>query len=146
MPQYTSLKWGASSAIGFGNHTNESTVSDNIYLRSSAVLLMTAEAYAHLGQEAQSKALLDKLLAARTLPGKPKMNCVNTMSGSALDMVKLQWRIEMWGEGDWAFYNQKRWKGSSPRGANHWSSNPVPSEGWIWEIPREERQGNPYWN
>lgn len=146
MPQYTSLKWGASSAIGFVNHTNESTVSDNIYLRSSAVLLMTAEAYAHLGKDAEAKALLDKLLEARTLPGKPKMTCVNTMSGSALDMVKLQWRIEMWGEGDWAFYNQKRWKSPAPRGANHWSSNPVPSEGWIWEIPREERQGNPYWN
>ena len=70
MPKYTSLKWAASSAIGYKNHTNEATTSDNIYLRSSAVLLMVAEAYAQGGQDAQAKALLDKLLAARTKSGK----------------------------------------------------------------------------
>ena len=147
MPKYTSFKWAASSAIGYGNHTNESTVTDNIYLRSSAVLLMTAEAYAQNGNDAQATALLDKLLAARTVEGATTMTCANTMSGmSALDMVKLQWRLEMWGEGDWAFFNQKRWGSQFTRGANHWSMNQIPEQGFTWRIPQQERQGNPYWN
>lgn len=147
MPRYTSLKWAASSAIGYGNHTNDATTSDNIYLRSSAVLLMVAEAYAQDGQEAQAKAMLDKLLAARTISGATTMTCDNTMSDkSVMEMVKLQWRIEMWGEGDWAFFNQKRWGVQNTRGANHWSETQIPVEGFTWEIPQKERQGNPYWN
>ena len=146
MPKYTSLKWAASSAIQEPAHSNDKQTSDNIYLRSSAVLLMVAEAYAQSGQDAQAKALLDKLLAARTLPGNPAMTCANTMAGkSALDMVKLQWRLEMWGEGDWAFFNQKRWGVRNERGSNHWSKSLIPAQGFIWEIPRQERQGNPYW-
>lgn len=147
MPKYTSLKWAASSAIGYKNHTNEATTSDNIYLRSSAVLLMVAEAYAQGGQDAQARALLDKLLAARTKSGATAMTCDNTMPGkSVMEMVKLQWRIEMWGEGDWAFFNQKRWGVQNARGANHWSETQIPAEGFTWEIPQKERQGNPYWN
>jgi hypothetical protein len=145
MPKYTSFKWAASSAIGYGNHTNQSTISDNIYLRSSAVLLMTAEAYAQSGQDAQAIALLDKLLAARTIDGAATMTCANTMPGmSALDMVKLQWRLEMWGEGDWAFFNQKRWGQQFERGANHWSKTQI--QQFTWKIPQQERQGNPYWD
>ena len=147
MPQYTSLKWAASSAIGYPSHSNDAATADNIYLRSSAVLLMVAEAYAQSGKEAEAKALIDKLLAARTVDGAPAMTCANTMAGkSALDIVKLQWRIEMWGEGDWAFFNQKRWGTQNARGNNHWSNTPIPTEGWTWEIPQKERQGNPYWN
>lgn len=147
MPKYTSLKWAASSAIQEPAHSNAKQTSDNIYLRSSAVLLMVAEAYAQSGQDVQAKALLDKLLAARTLPGNPAMTCDNTMPGmNALEMVKLQWRIEMWGEGDWAFFNQKRWGSQNERGSNHWSSTRIPAEGFVWEIPRPERQGNPYWD
>lgn len=63
-----------------------------------------------------------------------------------LDFVKLQWRIEMWGEGDFAFFNQKRWGSQFSRGANHWSTKGVEAQGWTWEIPQRERQGNPYWN
>ena len=51
----------------------------------------------------------------------------------------------MWGEGDWAFYNQKRWGALNQRGDNHWSKTQIPAEGLTWEIPQTERQGNPYW-
>lgn len=147
MPKYTSFKWAASSAIGYKNHTNAAATADNIYLRSSAVLLMVAEAYAQNGQDAQAKAMLDKLLKARTKTGAKTMTCDNTMAGkSTMEMVKLQWRIEMWGEGDWAFFNQKRWGVQNTRGANHWSKTQIPTEGFTWEIPQKERQGNPYWN
>ena len=146
MPKYTSLKWAASSSIGHNGemHDNKYTVSDNIYLRTSAVWLMLAEAYAQSGQDAMAKQTLNKLLEARTIEGRPTMTCDNTMAGmSTMDMVKLQWRIEMWGEGDWAFYNQKRWGTQHKRGANHWSNTQISH--FIWEIPQKERIGNPYW-
>lgn len=152
MPKYTSLKFAASSgtvasSVVGNEHSNQYTTSDNVYLRSSVAYLAVAEAYANKGDGSNAKATLNKLLAARTLPGKTLMTCDNTMSGkSALDMVKLQWRAEMWGEGDWAFFNQKRWGTTFQRGSNHWSTTGVPSQGWTWEIPRQERQGNPYWN
>lgn len=146
MPKYTSLKWAASSSIGHNGemHDNKYTVSDNIYLRTSAVWLMLAEAYAQNGQDAMAKQTLNKLLEARTIEGRPTMTCDNTMAGmSTMDMVKLQWRIEMWGEGDWAFYNQKRWGTQHKRGANHWSKTQISH--FTWEIPQKERIGNPYW-
>lgn len=146
MPKYTSLKWAASSSIGHNGemHDNKYTVSDNIYLRTSAVWLMLAEAYAQSGQDAMAKQTLNKLLEARTIEGRPTMTCDNTMAGmSTMDMVKLQWRIEMWGEGDWAFYNQKRWGTQHKRGANHWSKTQI--RHFTWEIPQKERIGNPYW-
>lgn len=146
MPKYTSLKWAASSSIGHNGemHDNKYTVSDNIYLRTSAVWLMLAEAYAQSGQDAMAKQTLNKLLEARTIEGRPTMTCDITMAGmSTMDMVKLQWRIEMWGEGDWAFYNQKRWGTQHKRGANHWSKTQISH--FTWEIPQKERIGNPYW-
>lgn len=146
MPKYTSLKWAASSSIGHNGemHDNKYTVSDNIYLRTSAVWLMLAESYAQSGQDAMAKQTLNKLLEARTIEGRPTMTCDNTMAGmSTMDMVKLQWRIEMWGEGDWAFYNQKRWGTQHKRGANHWSKTQISH--FTWEIPQKERIGNPYW-
>lgn len=146
MPKYTSLKWAASSSIGHNGemHDNKYTVSDNIYLRTSAVWLMLAEAYAQSGQDAMAKQTLNKLLEARTIEGRPTMTCDNTMAGmSTMDMVKLQWRIEMWGEGDWAFYNQKRWGTQHKRGANHWSKTQISH--FTWEIPQKERIANPYW-
>lgn len=145
MPAYTNLKWAASEAFGYTNHDNTHNVADFVYLRSSSLLLMGAEAYAQSGQDSQAKALLNRLLAARTKVGAPTMTCDNTMSGmSTMDMVRLQWRLEMWGEGDWSFFNEKRWNWQPTRGANHWSTNQIPR--FTWEIPLQERQGNPYWN
>lgn len=150
VPKYTSLKWAATAfmdkddGVVADEHTTANSKADFVYMRSSAVLLMLAEAYAQSNQASQAKATLNKLLAARTKTGATTMTCDNTMAGkSALDMVKLQWRIEMWGEGDWAFYNQKRWNETPSRGANHWSTATVSH--YTWEIPEIERQGNPYW-
>lgn len=146
MPKYTSLKFAATEAIGNTNKSHQETTSDLIYIRTSTVRLMLAEAYAQSGQDAKAKEQLNILLAARTLPGKPTMTCDNTMAGmSTMDMVKLQWRIELWGEGDWAFYNCKRWNEVPARGANQWSKNAVSINRMTWEIPTKERQGNPYW-
>ena len=149
MPIYTSMKFAATEGRDLGNyavHTNTVVKSDEAVFRTSAVLLMAAEAYVMNNQEGQAETLLNKLLAARTLPGERTMTVATTKSGSMLDFVKLQWRIEMWGEGDWAFFNQKRWGSQFSRGSNHWSTKDVESKGWTWEIPQKERQGNPYWD
>lgn len=60
---------------------------------------MLAEAYAEIGNEAMSKQVLNQLLAARTREGASLLTCDNYKSGLALkDLIKLQWRIEMWGK------------------------------------------------
>ena len=150
MPAYTSMKFAATEGRDLGDtyapHTNNVTKSDEAVFRTSAVLLMAAEAYTMNNQESQAEALLNKLLAARTLPGESAMTVASCKKGSMLDFVKLQWRIEMWGEGDFAFFNQKRWGSQFSRGANHWSTKGVEAQGWTWEIPQRERQGNTYWN
>ena len=146
MPKYTSLKFAASEGIGYANHSHEATTSDLVYMRASTVRLMLAEAYAQSNQEAKAKEQLNILLAARTLPGKPTMTCDNTMQGmTVMDMVKLQWRIETWGEADWAFYNCKRWNEVPARGANQWSKNAIAINRMTWEIPTKEHQGNGNW-
>ena len=52
------------------------------------------------------------MLNARTKAGATPLTCDNYqgMSGlSALQMVQLQWRIEMWGEVGIEWYNNRRW-------------------------------------
>ncbi len=142
VPKYTNLKYAATeSRDGKTIHDNSTWLTDYPYYRSSAAYLMLAEAYAQQGNTSGAKSTLDKLLAARTKAGETAM----TSTGS-LEDVKLQWRIEFWGEGDWSFLNAKRWGDISNyrKGSNHWTKSANPT--LIWEVPEEETIGNPYWN
>jgi len=142
VPKYTNLKYAATeSRDGNTIHDNSTWLTDFPYYRSSAAYLMLAEAYAQQGNTSGAKSVLDKLLAARTKAGATAM----TSSGS-LDDVKLQWRIEFWGEGTWSFLNAKRWGdiANYRKGSNHWATGVTPT--LIWEVPEEETIGNPYWN
>jgi hypothetical protein len=110
---------------------------------------MLAEAQAQSGDEQGAKTTLNKLLAARTKAGTTTLTCDNypSMQGmSVLNMVKLQWRIECWGENGWKFWNSKRW-GEVPayEGSNHWSQKRT-VEHTTWEIPDNETQTNPHWS
>ena len=141
VPKYTNLKYAATeSRDGASIHDNSKWLTDFPYYRSSAAYLMLAEAYAQQGKTTEAKNALDKLLAARTKAGAAAMK-----SNGTLDEVKLQWRIEFWGEGDWSFLNAKRWGdiASYRKGANHWAKNVTPT--LIWEVPEEEKLGNPNW-
>ena len=141
VPKYTNLKYAATeSRDGATIHDNSKWLTDFPYYRSSAAYLMLAEAYAQQGNTSGAKAALDKLLAARTKAGSPAMT-----SNGTLDEVKLQWRIEFWGEGDWSFVNAKRWGdiANYRKGANHWKKGVTPT--LIWEVPEEEKIGNPNW-
>ncbi len=111
IPAYTNLKFAATYGIGSDDKTQVGG-SECYYMRSSEVLLMKAEAYAQNGNSTSAINTLNDLLAARTRSGATTLTCDNypSMSGmSALEMVQLQTRIEMWGEKGLEFYNNKRW-------------------------------------
>jgi len=109
VPAYTNLKFAATHGKDRKKETVSVGTSDDCYMRTSEVLLMKAEAQAKNNDESGAKTTLNTLLAARST-GSTVLTCDNYgMSGSALDMVKLQWRIEMWGENGLEYYNNKRW-------------------------------------
>lgn len=150
IPPYTSLKWAASIASDQSQRTHDKTNSDVILFRTSEVLLMMAEAQAVSGDNAGAESTLDRLLAARTKAGSSPLNCKNypSMQGkSALEMVKLQWRMEMWAENGINFFNHKRWNEAPVYlGNNHWSDKTaVTIEHMTWDIPDKETQTNPNW-
>lgn len=148
--KYSNLKWGATvhqnSTDGTRSLTNVG--SDQILYRSSEVLLMLAEAQYQAGKEADAKATLNKLLAARTKSGAPTLTCDNYKGGlGTWDLIKLQWQIEMWGENGLDYYCHKRWNTDAVReGGNHWKDYTWKVEDMEWEIPLKELSTNPYWN
>ena len=149
IPAYTNLKWAATIASDDKTRRHDRTNSDVILYRTSEVLLMMAEAQAMNGDEAGAKSTLNRLLAARTTEGAPTLTCDNypSMQGmSALEMVKLQWRMEMWGENGCNFFNHKRWNEQPVyEGSNHWSTTPVEIAHMTWDVPQQETQTNPNW-
>ena len=108
---------------------------------------MLAEAQYMAGKEADAKATLNKLLAARTKAGAPTLTCDNYKGNlSTMDQIKLQWRIEMWGENGLNYYCHKRWNEPAVRtGSNHWVNYTWNVEDMEWEIPLKELQTNSYW-
>lgn len=111
IPVLTNLKFAATHGLGSDDKKQVGKVTA-YYMRSSEALLMLAEAQALDGQEAAAKATLNQLLAARTAKGATTLTCDNYpgMTGlSAHEMVQLQTRIELWGEGGKEYYNNRRW-------------------------------------
>nr|WP_295927760.1 RagB/SusD family nutrient uptake outer membrane protein [uncultured Dyadobacter sp.] len=147
IPKYTNTKFAATHGIGSTNKIEVGNVTC-YYMRSSEVLLMKAEAQAQLSNEAGAKATLNTLLAARTKTGSRALTCDTypAMAGlSALQMVYLQTRIEMWGEGGREFYNNKRWNIPVDRNssANHLAKVTYPVANMTLQIPEEEILYNP---
>jgi hypothetical protein len=61
-------------------------------------------------------------------------------------MVKLQWRIEMWGENGLEYYNNKRWGNNVIRSSSttsHWDNNTISVDLMTLEIPSNELIFNP---
>lgn len=147
LPQYATLKWAATKAMGETKRT-EKSYSDDIIFRSSEAYLMLAEAYAQKSDNGSATGTLDKLLAARATSGT--LTCANSMSGmSALDMVKLQWRIEMWMEKGLEWHNNRRWGVAVDRTGsnNHYSTEKQLSvDKMIIEVPKDEQTANTNWS
>ncbi len=147
IPAYTNLKFAATHGIGTDDKKNVGTVTC-YYMRSSEVLLMKAEAEAQNGNASAAKETLNTLLAARTRSGATSLTCdtYSSMSGmTALQMVELQTRIELWGEGGREFYNNKRWNTSVDRTAssNHVDKGTYSVEDMTLQIPEDEMLYNP---
>lgn len=123
------------------------------FMRAAEMLLTEAEAACHNGDEATAKANLMELNANR-IEGYAE----TTATGAALlEEVKLNRRIELWGEG-FNWFDYKRWNEPIVRKA--WvagdaNSNNIPAgqagtyevgrnNGWRWIIPRNETQYNTY--
>ena len=147
LPQYATLKWAATQALTETKRT-EKSYSDDIIIRSSEVYLMLAEAYAQKGSTSDATGTLDKLLAARAVSGT--LTCANSMNGmSALDMVKLQWRIEMWMEKGLEWHNNRRWGVAVDRSGskNHYSTtNTLAVDAMLLEVPKDEQTANTNWS
>ena len=113
---YSNLKFACTVGTGGGTdpssgESGSSFFTDVILMRLSEVYLMKAEAEAQSGT-GDAKATLNILLAARTKEGATPLTCdsYTEMKGlSALEMVQVQTRIEMWGENGLEYYNNKRW-------------------------------------
>jgi hypothetical protein len=148
IPTYSNLKY-ATNSVGGKTEPTELTNLDMCYMRASEVLLMKAEAQAKNNDEAGAKATLNILLAARTVDGAAALTCDNYGgANSVLDMVKLQWRIEMWGENGLEYYNNKRWGNTVTRSAttNHWENGTISVDLMTMEIPSDEFIYNPNMN
>lgn len=123
------------------------------YMRSAEMLLTEAEAAYHNGQEAVAKSCLWELNANRYEAGK-SYTCDKT-GAALLAEIKLQRRIELWGEGH-CWFDLKRW--NEPMIRRPWkagdnTSNNIPEnyafrkeptdmKGWRYAVPQAETQYN----
>lgn len=147
IPAYTNLKFAATHGIGTDDKKNVGTVTC-YYMRTSEVLLMKAEAQAQNNDATGAKTTLNILLAARTKTGATTLTCDTypTMTGlTALQMVQLQTRIELWGEGGREFYNNKRWGIPVDRtsSTNHIDKGTYAVSKMTLQIPEQEMLYNP---
>jgi hypothetical protein len=147
IPTYSNLKFAVTEVGGSTGVTSINTL-DVCYMRTSEVLLMKAEAQAKSsGGENNAKTTLNTLLAARTKPGETALTCDSYGGATAvLDMVKLQWRIEMWGENGLEYYNNKRWGNQVVRSTattNHWRDATISVSQMTWAFPTNEIIYNP---
>ncbi|MEJ5053170.1 RagB/SusD family nutrient uptake outer membrane protein [Sphingobacterium sp. MYb382] len=143
IPAYTNLKFAATHGVGSNDKKEVNSRVTAFYMRSSEVLLMKAEAQAQGTQPATAKETLNVLLAARTKQGQPALTCDNyaSMAGlTPLQMVQLQTRIELWGEGGREFFNNKRWNIAVDRtsSTNHVDKSTYPVAKMTLQIPLDE--------
>lgn len=152
VPTYWTTKFtnnvGLGGVVGNSNSALRNRV-DHAFVRLSEIYLLKAEAQARTGDEGGAKNTLNTLLSARTKAGATPLTCDNYqgMSGlSALQMVQLQSRIELWGEGGLEWFNNRRWNIPVNRSGStvHW--NPAmtyPVSQMTMKIPSEEISSNP---
>ena len=126
------------ASVKFG-HLDDWT-ENYMYMRAAEMVLIEAEAYAHMGDEAKAAQTLKVLMDVRQ-PGWNKMSVT-------VDDIHLQRRIELWGEG-FAYYDLKRLNKGIDRtyeGNNHLAGYdlavPARDTRWYYQIPLSEIQEN----
>ncbi len=111
-----------------------------MYMRAAEMVLIEAEAYAHLNQGAKAAEVLKVLMSKR----QPSWNRASV----TVEDIYLQRRIELWGEG-FSYYDLKRLNKGIDRtyaGNNHLPSYDIKVDAqdvrWIYQIPLSEIQEN----
>lgn len=129
----------AYASLKFGN-TGDWTM-DYVYMRAAEMVLIEAEAYAHLGREADAANAMKKLMSNRD----PEWNA----SSMSVEDIYLQRRIELWGEG-FGFFDLKRLNKGIDRTyeeSNHLvgfkEKVAAQDDKWVYQIPIAEMQENP---
>ena len=118
---------------------------DLIYMRVAEMYLLAAEGFADSGDLVNAKIHLKTLVDLRLKTGTSAY--IDGMNkADLLDEIKLQSRIELWGEGK-SYFRVKRRKETITRGTN-WLDFPGTSyafdnEKMTFEIPEEEIRDNP---
>lgn len=121
--------------------------SDILYMRASEMYLIEAEALAKQGKNSEAQTVIEELGKARD-----KNYSVNARGLSLLEEIKLQRRIELWGEGhrwlDLLRYDEGidlEGTGANPaiyqKGFKQ--SKPSTSTNWQYQIPQKEINANP---
>lgn len=149
---------------GCGSVDDPYTGADHIFMRAPEMQLIMAECEARLGNEAQAKVLLNELMATR----QPGYDCsaksglqlgalTTDKTGSLLEEIILQRRIELWGEYG-RIYDIKRLRQGFERtlamGHPQASLNVIATNDchlydpesfdWVLTIPQQEMDANPY--
>lgn len=124
---------------------------DVIYMRSSEMVLIEAEAYAMLNQPANARAALLMLGSARDTDYATRLGAI--ADGDLMDEVKFQRQVELYGEG-FSFHDKIRWDdpldmtgtGASQvlYGDGFMQARPSTNDDWIWKIPQDEINANPF--
>ncbi len=108
------------------------------FMRAEEMLLNEAEAACYNGDEAAARKCLEELIALRN-PGQS----VSSLSGDALlKAVKLQRRIELWGEG-FNWFDFKRW--NEPMIRRVWEAGNVNSNNIPASYRLEKAANDPAW-
>lgn len=127
---YANLKFG---------HNSDWT-ENYLYMRAAEMVLIEAEAYAHLSDGAKAATTLKELMSKR--------DAAWNKSTVTVDDVYLQRRLELWGEG-FSFFDLKRLNKGVDRsyeGNNHLAGYafavPAHDKRWRYQIPQKEIQEN----
>lgn len=142
---------------------------DYIYMRAEEMLLTAAEAYCQEGNDAQARTYLSKLMAKRdsAYRGTTKSgNAIGTLTpgsagaattGSLLEEILIQRRIELWGEFGRLFDIKRLGQGFkrvAPESADNPDFDPASlvnnrdtqtpgTFAWVLLLPQKELDGNP---
>lgn len=143
----------------FKDASNPQTGADHIFMRAPEMQLIIAETACRLGNEPEAKQALNALMATR-VPGYDCSGLTGTalgalttdLTGSLLEEILIQRRIELWGEFG-RVYDIKRlrqgFKRTSDMGhpvsalLNNLHTDDPESFDWVMTIPAKEYNANP---
>lgn len=157
-PTYSGNGDGGYQQAKFKFSDMQTWLGDYIWMRIEEMYLMAAEAACRMGDEATAKQHLMALMSKRDpsytcdhLSGTAMGKLTNEWTGSLLEEITIQRRIELWGEAG-RIYDIRRYKQGFRRTAEQgWpaaamlSGRPTDNpESWMWvlTIPQAEFDGN----